>query len=84
MKRNHDGWWKLFGALGFLVGIGMAVLSYFLYQKNRRYRDALIAVSDQLPNDGPEVRRAEWQSHYAPANQKTTEERLETQRIKEE
>jgi len=84
MKRNYDGWWKLFGALGFLFGIAMTVLSWVLYQKNRRYRDALIAVSDQLPDDGPEARRAEWQSNYAPANQKTTEERLETQRIKEE
>ncbi|MBR5152720.1 MAG: hypothetical protein IKW60_04240 [Clostridia bacterium] len=84
MRRNHDGWWKVFGVLGFLIGIGMAIFSYLLYRKNQQYRDALISVSDQFPDEGQQARRAAWQSHHAPANQKTTEERLETQRIKEE
>ncbi len=84
MRRNNDGWWKAFGVLGVMIGIGMTMVSFLLYQKNRKYRDALILASEHIPDDSREARRAEWQSHYAPVNQRTTEEKLDDRRMVEE
>ncbi len=71
--------------MGALFGMAMTVVSLCLREKNKRYRDALIAVSEQLPQESDaKMRRAAWQSHHAPAKRVTVEERLENQRIDEE
>ena len=83
--RGNDGWWKVFGVLGFLFGILMTVFAFCQYQKNQKYRDALIALSDQLSEEETaKTRRTAWRSSQSPANRTTVEERLETQRIDEE
>ena len=82
---KNDGWWKIFGAMGILFGIVMTLVSFCLREKNKEYRDALIAISDQLPRkETAEFRRAAWRGSQAPANRVTVEERLESQRVEEE
>lgn len=84
-EKKNDGWWKAFGALGILFGIAMTVVSFCLRQKNKKYRDALISLSDQLPEEETaDARRAAWRSSHAPAKRVTVEERLENQRVEEE
>ncbi len=84
-NRNHDGWWKVFGILGMLLGLVMTAAMFLLREKNKKYRDALIAMSDQFPEtEDAATRRAAWQSSHAPANRVTVEERLENQRVEEE
>ncbi len=96
-RKNYEDWfcsegkggsaffWKLLGILGFLASGFFALLSFSLKQKNDRYRDMLISMSDQLPDEA-EVEaesRRRWQSAHAPANRKTVEERLAEQRVQE-
>lgn len=84
-ETRNDGWWKVFGALGVLFGVVMTVVSFCLRQKNKKYRDALISLSDQLPvEETADARRAAWRSSHAPAKRVTVEERLENQRVDEE
>lgn len=82
---RDDGWLKVFGALAFLFGMVMTVVAFSQHQKNKKYRDALIALSDQLPEEETAAsRRAAWRSSQSPANRATVEERLESQRVDEE
>lgn len=84
-QSGNDNWWKIFGILGVLFGIMMTVVSLCLREKNKRYRDALISMSEQLPEEEDrKTRRATWRSHHAPKNRITVEERLENQRVDEE
>ena len=84
-RQSASGWWKVFGILGIAFGLVMTVISACLQEKNRKYRDALIAISDQLPEEeDAKMRRAAWRSSQAPANRVTTEERLENNRGQEE
>ena len=84
-ESGNDGWWKAFGITGVLFGMLMTVVSLCLREKNKKYRDALITMSEQLPEeDDAKARRAAWRSFHAPANRITVEKRLENQRVEEE
>lgn len=82
---KNDNWWKVFGILGVLFGMMMTVVALCLREKNKKYRDTLITISEQLPEENDaKARRAAWRSSHAPANRVTVEERLENQRVDEE
>ncbi len=84
-KKHKRGIGGLFGTAGVLFGLGMGGGALSLKQKNDRYRDALIDLSDQFPKEvSATQRRQEWESANAPANRKTVEERLADQRTQEE
>ncbi len=80
-RKGEATTWKVLGVLGLLAAGVFAFLSFCLKRKSDRYRDALIDLSDQIPDD--EDRRNQWQSAHAPANRKTVEERLTEQRVYE-
>lgn len=85
-KKDTALGWKLLSAAGLLLSAVLAVIGLCLKKKNDIYLDALIDLSDQLPEDeedDSEARRSRWQSAHAPANRKTVEERLADQRGQE-
>ena len=89
VQKETSSWpWKVLGVFGLLLSAVMAVIAWGMKKKNEEYRDALIRLSDQLPEEewnasDAKQRRESWQSAHAPDNRKTVEERLEDQRIRE-
>lgn len=81
---NGVGFWKVLSILGILAAGFFAFVSYCLKKKNDQYRDMLISMSDEIPDDNfDEENSRRWHRAHAPANRKTVEERLSDQRIQE-
>lgn len=86
-KENKNRGLKAAAIAGFMFGVGASFTAYITKKKNDEYRDALIEMSDMLPDEyetEAQVRRNSWQSSHSPEKRKTAEERLKGQRINEE
>lgn len=84
-KRGNVTFWKVLSILGFLAAGLFAFVSFCLKKKNDQYRDMMIAMSDDIP-DEEEIEQEtsrQWHRAHAPAKRKTVEERLADQRIQE-
>lgn len=82
--RDGSGFWKVLSVLGILAAAAFALVSFCLKKKNDQYRDMLISMSDEIPEDDFEEENSRrWHRAHAPANRKTVEERLSDQRIQE-
>ncbi len=82
--RNNSKvcFWKFFGALGFLFGIGMTFVALLLKKKNDEYMEALIDMSDSMLDD--EYTKEEWSNSNSLRNRKTVEEKMSDRRVEEE
>lgn len=84
------GMWKFVAVVLFLAFVASAAAVVALKFKNDQYRDAIIKMSEELPNtpeqeeELSELRRREWSRAHAPANRKSDEERMADNRIVEE
>ena len=87
---RRGGVWKFMAALLFIIAAAMTVTAFMLKIKNNQYRDILIAESEKFPNSEEqeeelaEIRKRNWGRAHSMANKKSTEERLEDNRITEE
>ncbi len=84
-RRGNATFWKLLSVLGILAAAFFAFVSLCLKKKNDQYRDMMIAMSDEIPDEEEiEIETSrQWHRAHAPANRKTVEERLADQRIQE-
>ncbi len=84
-KSSSVAFWKVLSILGFLAAGLFAFVSFCLKKKNDQYRDMMIAMSDEIPDEEEiEIETSrQWHRAHAPANRKTVEERLADQRIQE-
>lgn len=88
--NRRGGAWKLIAAILFVALAATAVAAFMLKIKNNQYRDLLIEDSERFEatpeqeEEMAEIRRREWSRAHSMANKKTTEERLEENRIIEE
>lgn len=84
-KSSNATLWKVLSVLGFLAAAFFAFVSLCMKKKNDQYRDMMIAMSDEIPDEEEiEIETSrQWHRAYAPANRKTVEERLADQRIQE-
>ncbi len=87
---RKGGIWKLISVILFIALAATAVAAFMLKIKNKQYRDLLIEDSERFEatpeqeEEMAEIRRREWSRGHSMANRKTTEERLEDNRITEE
>ncbi len=83
--RENATFWKLLSILGFLAAGVFAFVSFCLKKKNDQYRDMMIAMSDEIPDEEEiEIETSrQWHRAHAPANRKTVEERFAEQRVQE-
>ena len=84
-RHGKVTFWKMLSALGFLMAGLFAFISFCLKKKNDQYRDMMIAMSDEIPDEEEmEIESSrQWHRAHAPANRKTVEERLAEQRVQE-
>lgn len=87
---RKKGIWKIAAMFFFVAFIGMSVAAIVLGIKGKKYKKALIDMSESIPNtpeqeeELAEIRRREWNRANALSNRMTDEERLAENRVIEE
>ena len=87
--NRRGGMWKFVAFVLFVALVATAISAFMLKRKNK-YCNLLVKESGDLPNtpeqeeELKEIRLREWGRAHSMANQKSTEERLEENRIIEE
>lgn len=73
---------KILSAVAVGLSVAVTIANIFLSLKNKAYKDALIDLSEQFPeDDGTNEKEERWRKAHSNQNRSTVEERLDNNRV---